>query len=188
MNPEDAALDVAEALQALDVPYMLVGSLSTNRYGIPRMTRDADFVVELGDTPIQAVARKLGPRFRLEPQMSFETVTGTLRHELIVPDTQFKVELFSLSNDPHDRERFGRRRPATLLGRTVWLPTVEDVIITKLRWASIASRAKDRDDVRDVIAVQDVQGAIDWPYVYTWCDRHDTRELLDQIRLSIPPL
>ena len=74
-----------------------------------------------------------------------------------------------------------------LLGRTVWLPTVEDVIITKLRWAAVAGRSKDRDDARDVIAVQDVEGAIDWDYVHAWCDRHGTRGLLDEVRRSIPP-
>ncbi len=62
------------------------------------------------------------------------------------------------------------------------MPTAEDVIITKLRWA----RSKDRDDVRDVIAVQG--DAIDWPYVHAWADQHGTRGLLDEIRASIPPI
>jgi hypothetical protein len=40
--------------------------------------------------------------------------------------------------------------------------------------------------VRNVIAVQGE--AIDWDYVYSWCDRHGTRALLDEIRASIPPI
>jgi len=27
---------------------------------------------------------------------------------------------------------------------------------------------------------------IDWSYVYGWCDQHGTRDLLDEIRSSIP--
>lgn len=188
MTSHEAVLATIDALDAVGVPYMLVGSFSTNAYGFERSTRDADFVVELGDTSITAVARQLGPGFRLDPQLSFETVTGTLRHEMTVPDTPFTIELFHLSNDPHDQERFRRRRAFTLLGRRVWLPSVEDVIITKLRWALIAGRTKDRDDARDVIAVQDVEGHIDWDYVLAWCDRHGSRTLLDEIRRSIPPL
>ena len=42
----------------------------------------------------------------------------------------------------------------------VWLPTAEDVIITKLRWSLLGRRSKDRDDARDVIAVQGDR--IDW--------------------------
>jgi hypothetical protein len=63
---------------------------------------------------------------------------------------------------------------------------VEDVIITKLRWIQGGRRSKDWDDVRNVIAVQ--RDRIDWAYVYSWSDQHDTRAVLDEIRLSIPPL
>lgn len=58
--------------------------------------------------------------------------------------------------------------------------------MTKLRWALLANRSKDRSDVRDVIAVQG--GRIDWDYVHRWCDEHGTRALLDEIRASIPPI
>jgi hypothetical protein len=56
-----------------------------------------------------------------------------------------------------------------------------------LRWAMIAKRGKDRDDVRDVIAVQGDE-VLDWDYIHHWCGLHDTRELLDEIRASIPPI
>jgi len=74
-----------------------------------------------------------------------------------------------------------------LVGRDVQVPTVEDVIITKLRWAQIAKRGKDSDDVRNVIAVQGDE-ALDWDYIHHWCAEHGTRTLLDEIRASIPPL
>jgi hypothetical protein len=70
------------------------------------------------------------------------------------------------------------------LNAQVWLPTPEDVIVTKLQWALLANRTKDRDDARDVIAVQRDQ--IDWDYVHHWCEQHGTRSLLDEIRASIP--
>jgi hypothetical protein len=60
------------------------------------------------------------------------------------------------------------------------------VIVTKLRWAIMGNRSNDRDDVRDVIAVQNDR--IDWDYVHQWCEQHVTRALLDEIRASIPPI
>ena len=69
------------------------------------------------------------------------------------------MELFLLSQDPHDQSRFHRRRAVPLFGRHFWLPSPEDVIITKLRWA----RGKDKDDARDVMAVQ--RDKLDWPYI-----------------------
>jgi hypothetical protein len=182
----DATLYVVEALEACGIPYMLVGSYSSNAYGIARATQDADFVIELGDAAIAELARLIAPSIRIDPQMSFETVTMTRRFIATVVGTPFKIEFFLLDNDPHNQERFRRRRQINLLNRRVWLPTVEDVIVTKLRWALLGARSKDRDDVRDVIAVQGDR--IDWDYVHKWCDEHGTRVLLDEIRSSIPPI
>ena len=37
-----------------------------------------------------------------------------------------------------------------------------------------------------MIAIQ--RDRIDWDYVNSWCDRHGSRALLDEIRRSIPPM
>jgi hypothetical protein len=186
VNIEEAFLAVVDALEGLAVPYMVVGSISSSYYGIPRSTKDADFVLELGSQSISAVAGRLGQQFRLDPQMSFETTTMSLRYVADVVGTPFRIEFFLLLDDPHDQERFRRRRRFALLDREVWLPTAEDVIVTKLQWAQLNGRSKDRDDARDVIAVQGER--IDWEYVYKWCDQHGTRALLDEVRRSIPPI
>lgn len=185
MNNE-ATLSVVEALEACDIPYMLVGSYSSNAYGVARSTQDADFVIELGEMSIGELGRRLSPSIRIDPQMSFETVTMTRPYVAEVVGTPFKIELFLLNDDPHNQARFRRRRQARLMGRAIWIPTAEDVIITKLHWSFLAHRSKDRDDVRNVIAVQGER--IDWDYVHRWCEQHGTRALLDEIRASIPPI
>jgi len=72
------ALSVANAFNAAGIPFMLVGGFSSNYYGVPRSTKDVDFVVQLSAPLNEAFARTLGPEFEAEPQMSFETNTGTL--------------------------------------------------------------------------------------------------------------
>jgi hypothetical protein len=186
MTGEEATIGVFDALEALEIPYLVVGSLSTSHYGIPRSTKDADIVVELGERSVWELMRRLGPGFRLDPQLSFESATSTLRHKIHLVESEFTIELFYLGRDPHDQERFRRRVRAVVHGREVWIPTVEDAVITKLRWALRLARAKDRDDAREVIAVQGDR--IDWDYVHRWCDEHGTRALLDEIRASIPPI
>ncbi len=184
----EAVQKVIDALDTLGVGYMLVGSFSSSFYGIPRMTKDADFVIDLDALRVPEIARLLGTPFRLDPQMSFETVTMTTRHTLEIADpdfTTFQVEFFHLSDDPHDRERFRRRRRVSLLDRDVFLPTAEDVIVTKLRWIQEGQRSKDWDDIRGIIAVRGE--GIDWAYVYHWCDQHGTRAVLEEIRRSTPP-
>ncbi|HQU44740.1 MAG TPA: hypothetical protein PK867_18135 [Pirellulales bacterium] len=185
MTGDDAVLAVIEALEGLGVGYMLVGSLSSNFYGIPRATQDADFVIELGEVALDELRQRLGPAFHFDRQTTFETVSMTVRHVVQVPECNFKIELFRLSDADHDQERFRRRQRAQVLGREVWLPTAEDVVITKLYWAATRAPAKDRDDVRHVIAIQGDR--LDWDYIHSWADRHGTRALLDEIRREIPP-
>lgn len=183
MTPEASLMvRAADALAESGIPYMLAGSFATNYYGIPRSTNDADFIVQLqGGVGSDFIAR-LGSDFEADPQLSFETNTGTYRQIVGHKGSPFKLELFQLSNDPHDQSRFKRRVEVPLFARRLWLPTPEDVIIWKLRWA----RSKDRDDVRAVMGVQ--QGELDWAYIEGWCGQHGTRVLLDDIRRTVPKL
>jgi hypothetical protein len=186
LSTESATVAVIDALNDLAVPYMLVGSLATNLYGIPRSSQDADFVIQCETVSVQDIAQRLGSAYLLDPQPTFESVTGTICYHIRLAKPAFHIELFRLSDDPHDQERFRRRRKVEAYERTTYAPTAEDVIITKLRWALHARRRKDTDDLENVLSVQ--QGNLEWNYIHSWCDQHGTRELLDQIRQQLPPV
>ena len=185
MTPTEATAAVIDGLNALQIPYMVVGSFSSNFYGIPRATRDADFVVQMKPEMLSTLIHHIGSHFRFDRQMSFEAVMATQRHVIFLEDSLFSIELFLLSDDAHDQQRFARRQQERILDRDAFVPTVEDVIITKLRWSRAGHRQKDIDDVRNVIAIQNDR--IDWDYVAAWCDRHETREILDSTRQSLSP-
>jgi hypothetical protein len=123
----------------------------------------------------------LGPDFRMDGQMAFETNTGTTKNVLAHADSGFTVELFSLSNDAHDQERFKRKRATAFEGLPTFVLTAEDYIVTKLRWP----RSKDFDDARDVIAMQG--DALDWNYVHRWTNIHNSRSKLEKVLAAIPP-
>ena len=167
-------------MERAGLAYMLGGSFSSNLYGIPRSTKDADFVVEFGSQSSELLRPFLGNNFIIEPQMSFETITCTYRYILRHRLMPFKVELFELSDDPHDRERFARRRHGVLMNKKVFVPAPEDVVITKLRWSKGGARQKDVEDVRNVLAVTGSSN-LDLPYIRHWCDQHGTRELFEQL-------
>jgi hypothetical protein len=67
MNGGDATLCMIAAIEEVGVPYMLVGSLSTNSYGIVRSTKDADIVVQLGAVSIHTIVDRLPTEIRLDP-------------------------------------------------------------------------------------------------------------------------
>ncbi|MDB5296772.1 MAG: hypothetical protein JWO31_2755 [Phycisphaerales bacterium] len=186
MTSDEATGAVIRALHDAGIPFMLVGSLSSNFYGVARASHDADFVVALGDAPLARVAGRLGPDLRLDPQITFESVTGTTRYRFELRDQDFTIEVFLLSSDPHDRERFARRVPAEMFGVPAFLPTPEDVIVMKLRWYVTARRRKDRDDVVNLIAVQ--REKLDLPYVRQWCERHGSLAAFEELLAAAPRL
>lgn len=174
----DAIQFLIDLLNELGVDYMLVGSLSSNFYGVARATRDADFVVSIRSEQWSTLLARLPSDFRIDPQQSFETFTLTTRRILELPALPFTVELFDLSDDEHDQERFRRRVKVPTMGRTVTLPTAEDVVVQKLRWCSVSHRAKDYSDAVQVLAVQGP--ILDFNYIRHWCSEHGTSELLAQ--------
>jgi len=174
-------MSLVSVFDRVGVPYMIVGSYSSNFYGIPRSTKDADLVVHLPSAEWAKLPSLLPDGIEMEDQMSFEMVTSTRRELLRVKQSLFQIELFRLSDDPHDQARFERRRKLEIFpGVEVFLPTAEDVIVQKLRWNLGAKRQK---DFTDVVAVLQVQSQVlDWPYIEKWCAEHGTLEVLAQAK------
>ncbi len=184
MNGMQTVGCLVEVFEAGSIPYMVVGSLSSSFYGIARSTYDADFVVAASIADVHRAVAALGDEFRMESQLSFELLTGTTRRVIHIRDSSFVIELFQLSQDPFDVQRFERRvrMPLPMMNRQVFVPTAEDVIIMKLQWG----RSKDMEDVLGVIAVQ--SASLDWDYIQTWTTVHGTLARLAEIRSSLPPL
>src|SRR6478672_8477973 len=110
MNGTDSLLALTAALDGASIPYMVVGSYSSNFYGVPRSTKDADLVLHLPSAGWAALPSVLPEGIVMEDQMGFEMVTSTRKELLRVNDSLFQIELFHLSDDPHDQLRFERRR------------------------------------------------------------------------------
>ena len=171
--------------------YMVVGSYrheSATRSRGPRRTRTSWWTPPGG--AVARALRSLGPPYRMDPQIGFESVTGTSRyltavwtgspfdHRVLRPVARSRTTASPVRATPAG----GRSCPAC----SAWTATAEDVIVTKLRWAKEAGRGKDRDDVRNVLGFR--QGELDLPYIERWAAEHGTLDLLRQIAATVPPM
>lgn len=186
MTGEDAVGVMVDLMERAGVEYMLVGSFSSNYYGIARATKDADFVIHATAEAMDALACSLPEGFRLDAQMAFEMVTSTTKRLVQIDSVPFEIELFDLSLDEFDQERFRRKLKVSDEGRGCYMPTAEDVIVQKLRWAKAGKRGKDYEDARDVTAVQGRH--LDFTYIRAWADRHGTRTFFEEIYRSVESL
>jgi hypothetical protein len=121
VNSAEVVLAVIDALDASAIPYMLVGSVSSNYYGIGRSAKDADFVIQLDDQSISAFARSLGRSSGWTPRYRPRRLRGRLGTSSASPSSPFTIELFYPNRDPHNRERFRRRRTANLLNIYIYI-------------------------------------------------------------------
>lgn len=183
MTAQEISRATLGAILAGGVDYVLVGGFAVNAYAFPRSTVDVDFVVSAPLGSIDRIARHFPREFHIDPQPQMELLTGTYRWIVEIDGTEFRVEIFHLGDDPHHQEIFRRKvtEESAEFGRAVWIPTAEDLVIQKLRWA----RRKDLDDAQNILAVQGE--AIDYRHIETWCASHGTLDRLAEVRAGIPP-
>jgi hypothetical protein len=188
MNPTDVVIKFAGLLERAGIPFMIVGAFSSNIYGIERNTQDADVVVQLSVEGMRHLTPLLKPDFRLDPQMAFEGVASMTRYYVVAHvQPYFKIEVFLLNDDAFSRGEFQRRRQLLFHGLPLYFCSAEDLVVTKLKWfRGDPTRGKDIEDVRGVLAVQGDK--LDLVYIRRWCDQQGTRELLDKVLRSIPPI
>lgn len=173
-------MELLKLLGRLEIPHMLVGSYSSNFYGVPRSTKDADLVIAAKTDDLLKLQEELPDFLRMEDQSFFEMVTATRKELLHVKGSAFQIELFHLSDDEFDQERFANRIPCQYTEEvTTFLPKAEDVIIQKLRWSVGAMRQKDFDDV---VSILKVHQPIDFPYIESWCAKHGSLDHLAKAR------
>jgi hypothetical protein len=188
VSPTEIVLKVAEALERANIPFMIVGGFSNNVYGIERNTQDADFVIQLQVDGLNGLLPLLGPDFKTDPQLSFESLVAMGQYYVIKHlHPLFKIELFLAGDDAASREQFARRRKVVFHGQTLCFISPDDLVITKLRWyMHDKRRTKDFSDVCGVLAVQ--QGKLNMEHIRHWCGVYGTTELLEEALRAIPRL
>jgi hypothetical protein len=153
MDIANIAIQVLDRIKSTGVPYMLVGAIAAGAHGIPRSTRDVDFLVPVtSGGGVKAIIKALYDIVVFEEHAVFDTLTLGKRNIGQTFSPPVKIELFELFDDPFVIQEFRRRHQIfiSILKRKGWVPRSEDVIVQKLRWG----RDKDLANVTDILAVQ----------------------------------
>ena len=107
---QDAVIAIiADHLDALGVPYMLVGSLASTRHGAPRMTHDADIVVDATAARLLALVGRLAGAFYMSEEATREAARRRGMVNAIHLETGLKVDLIVRKDRPFSVEELGRQ-------------------------------------------------------------------------------
>ena len=172
--------DLLDVLRRCSIQYMVVGSVSSSLYGQARTTQDLDVVVELDPLQLESLVKMLPEsRYYLSPEAAREAIQRRSQFNVIDLGTGGKVDLIMLKRRPFSQMEFQRRRAVEFLGKTIYVASGEDVVLSKLEWNKMTPSER---QIRDVIGILSVQGeALDHDYLRHWAEELGVAAKLQEI-------
>ncbi len=146
LDASAVAVLVARAFERAGVEYALGGSVATSIQGEPRSTNDIDFAVRLTERQIPGLVEALGADFDVDELALEEAIRRRRSANIFHSPTVTKIDLFIRGSEPFDESEFSRRvrveMPAG--GGSLFVASIEDNILRKLRWFRMGGEVSDR--------------------------------------------
>lgn len=152
--------DVFERLERLGLDYYITGSEALGRYGEPRQTMDVDIVLDVDAGGFGTVNDAFEDDYVIADPVDF----GGHWMAAVMPLSGLgKADLILRRTDAWGRSAMARRERWDHPGfGTVWIISLEDLLIAKLEWSEGTSELQLRD-CRNLVVTN--RSSIDWPYV-----------------------
>jgi hypothetical protein len=183
IGPIQVALQVADALEACGLLYLVGGSVASSIGGEPRTTLDVDIVVAMSEGDVDCMLMALGSEFYADDVAMRRAIRQHSSVNLIHHPSAVKVDLFIAGGSPLDAQQIGRRRRVQVSenpNRYLYVHTPEDILLQKLRWFRLGQEVSDRQ-WRDVLGILLIQGvALDHEYMRRNAEVLGVADLLDR--------
>ncbi len=179
MSVEDVLNGVLDLLDELGIPYMVTGSFASNAHGVPRVTQDADLIVEADLPGLISFMTRLGQNFYADIDAAKDAYERTGMVNAIHHGTGFKIDIILRKSRLFSREEFARRQKVELLGRMRWFASAEDTILAKLEWSKVGQSERQFEDALNIARVQGE--ALDREYVSKWAKELGVEELAEKL-------
>lgn len=181
----DALERILAALDQMEIPYLIGGSVASSAHGIPRSTMDVDFVADLRPHQIDELVALLGKEFYLDPITARDAIGRQRSFNIIHTATVYKFDIFPLKQDAYSRASFARRKFMNVrsFGTDIEcaVATAEDTILRKLEWYRAGGQTSERQwqDMRGVLRPN--RKTLDYEYLRHWARFLNVDDLLEKL-------
>lgn len=181
MEQHDVFSFALRAVEALGLPYMVVGSVASISYGEPRMTLDMDVVIEIAVTDVARFCAAFPQdEFYVSPRAVLDAILHRGQFNVIHPSSGNKIDFMLPKNDAWGRQQIQGRRPRPILeGADAFVARPEDVIISKMLYYREGASDKHLRDIAGMLKVSGDQ--IDRDYVMRWATELDVLDVWQAI-------
>ena len=157
---------IAQGLERLGIPYMLIGGQAVLLYGEPRLTRDIDLTLGVGPERLSEILEWVtGNGWQVLVEAPAEFVGKTMVLPCLDPESGIRMDLiFSFS--AYEQQALKRARRVPLGSAQVCFASLEDLIVHKV----LAGRPRDLEDVRSMLLKNQT---FDLEYVTHWLREFD---------------
>ena len=159
---------------------MLVGSMASNYWGIPRSTHDIDFVLQYQTTDAKKIVRAFEDAFFIQEQSVVSATRPPYQFNALDNRSALKVDFFAIGDDVYEQVRFQRRLSITLFDQPAFIARPEDVVLYKLRWYAISPSDRQLSDAEGILAVSG--SVMDFAYLTHWADKIAVSDLFRNLR------
>ena len=180
MTEQELLRDCLVRLGRARIPYMLVGSMAGNFWGIPRSTHDIDFVIEYNEADVAKIVQLFEDDFFIQELSVRDALQPPYQFNALDNRSALKVDFFRLTDDAYEKERFRRRKTIKLLGVTASIATPEDILLHKLLWYNISPSDRQLTDAAGILTISG--HIMDKDYLEHWGNFIGVAPLLEQIR------
>jgi len=177
-----ATTPVVEALEQLEVPYHIGGSVASSLNGIPRLTIDVDIVANLKLEHVRPLIRLLEADYYIDEDAVRDAIQRRSSFNVIHLASILKVDVFIPKSRLFDQEELHRVRLITLESseRSFYVASPEGTILNKLEWFRMGGEVSDRQ-WNDILGVLKVQGSnLDMIYLRRWAAALQVTDLLER--------
>lgn len=135
---------------------MLSGSVAMSLYIVPRATRDFDFVVNLQMKDVDLFADNFKEHFYCDRDSINDAIKNHSLFNIIDHSSGFKADFVILKNHPFRQHEFNRRIQMDYFGKTIYVVTPEDLLISKLIWIQDLQSAVQMEDITNLLSVENL--------------------------------
>ena len=166
------AKKLTEVFDQLGIAYFIGGSFASTIHGLPRATRDVDFIADIKAKHVDSFVAALEPEFYLDAKTVRAAITHQRSFNVIHLDTMFKADVFVLASTQWAQNQLRRRelKPISAEGvsHAVWTCTAEDIVLQKLLWFEKGGKVS-RQQWDDILGVLKVKAStLDFEYLRQW--------------------